>query len=176
MEMFEWYLIRTTGTIAYVLLYLSVMIGLYTQVQKKRKQKIAIPLIWHESLSNWAFILTLGHVVITLIDQYMSFQWFDVLIPFQTDYQPIPMALGILALYFLILTIVTSKARKAIGYQAFRKVHALNPILYIFTTMHGLMMGTDFQGIIVAAVNLLPFMFFGILLLKGKKELDASHL
>lgn len=174
MEMFEWHLIRATGTISYLLLYLSVMIGLYTQVQKMRKQKMTVPLIFHEALSNWTFFLTIGHVVITLIDKYMSFQWFEVLIPFQTDYQRVPMALGILALYFLILTMVTSKARKKIGYQVFRKIHALNPILYVFTTIHGLMMGSDFQGTVLAAVNILPFIIFGVILLKDKIEVSHS--
>ncbi|MFL6555817.1 MAG: hypothetical protein ACJ8MO_06850, partial [Bacillus sp. (in: firmicutes)] len=39
--------------------------------------------------------------------------------------------LGSIATYLLILTIVTSKFRKKIGYQRWQKLHTLNPILYI---------------------------------------------
>ncbi|WP_256358336.1 ferric reductase-like transmembrane domain-containing protein [Bacillus sp. sid0103] len=173
--MFEWYMIRATGLAAYLLLYLSVLIGLYSQVQKKRKQKVTASLFLHESLSNWALYLVIGHVGFLLIDSYISLQWFEVLIPFKTDYKPWPMALGALSLYFLIMTIGTSKARKKIGYQKWRKLHALNPILYIFVTIHGLLIGTDIQATVLAAVNILPLIVIGSLLLKDKPKLDVTH-
>ena len=169
MELFEWYIIRATGTVAYLLLYLAVVIGLYSQVQKKRKQKVAISLHLHEALSNWSMILVVGHVGFLLIDQYISFNWMEVLVPFSTDYKPIPMALGIFAFYFLILTFVTSKARKKIGYQRWRKLHALNPILYGLVTVHGLLIGSDFQGIVIAGVNIIPLIWMGVLLLKDRR-------
>ncbi|MDR7239789.1 putative ferric reductase [Neobacillus drentensis] len=175
MEMFEWYMIRATGLAASLLLYLSVIIGLYSQVQKKRKQKVTISLFLHESLANWALYLVIGHVGFLLIDSYISLQWFEVLIPFNTDYKPLPMALGALSFYFLIMTIVTSKVRKKIGYQKWRKLHALNPILYIFVTIHGLLIGTDIQGAVLAAVNILPVILIGGMMLKDKPKLDVTH-
>ncbi|MGF6948050.1 sulfoxide reductase heme-binding subunit YedZ [Neobacillus sp. B4I6] len=175
MEMFEWYMIRATGLVAYLLLYLSVIIGLYSQVQKKRKQKVTSSLFLHESLSNWALYLVGGHVGFLLIDSYISLQWVEILIPFNTDYKPLPMALGALSLYFLIMTIVTSKARKKIGYQKWRKLHALNPILYIFVTIHGLLIGTDIQGAVLAAVNILPIILLGGMLMKEKPKVGITH-
>ncbi|MDR6122015.1 sulfoxide reductase heme-binding subunit YedZ [Bacillus sp. SLBN-46] len=173
MEMFEWYMIRATGMVSYLLLYLSVMIGLYSQVQKKRKQKVTISLFLHEALSNWALILVLGHIGFLLIDSYISFQWVEVLVPFKTDYKPLPMAMGIVSLYFLIMTVVTSKARKKIGYQKWRKLHALNPILYLLVTLHGLFIGTDFQGVIILVINILPFLLLSGMLTWNKPSLDA---
>ncbi|WP_251026871.1 ferric reductase-like transmembrane domain-containing protein [Bacillus sp. ISL-46] len=173
--MFEWYMIRATGLVAYLLLYLSVIIGLYSQVQKKRKQKVTTSLFLHESMSNWALYLVLGHVGFLLIDSYISLQWLEILIPFNTDYKPLPMALGALSLYFLIMTIVTSKARKKIGYQKWRKLHALNPVLYIFVTIHGLLIGTDIQGAVLAAVNILPLILLGGMLMRDKPKLEVSH-
>jgi methionine sulfoxide reductase heme-binding subunit len=174
MEMFEWYMIRATGIVSYLLLYFSVILGLYSQVQKKRKQKAAVPLFLHEAVSNWAFILVLGHIGFLLIDSYISFNWAEVLVPFQTDYKPLPMAMGTISLYLLLMTIVTSKARKKIGYQKWRKLHALNPILYILVTLHGLFIGTDFQGVILLVINILPFLIFWGMLV-GKNKLEATH-
>lgn len=173
MEMFEWFLIRATGTVAYLLLYLSVIIGLYSQVQKKRKQKVTITLFLHESLSNWALYLVLVHVGLLLIDTYISFQWYEVLIPFNTNYKPLPMAMGALSLYFLSITVVTSKARKKLGYQKWRKLHALNPILYILVTLHGLFIGTDFQGNILAVINIIPLILMGVMLQRQEQKQSA---
>jgi sulfoxide reductase heme-binding subunit YedZ len=173
MESFEWYMIRATGTVAYLMLYFSVIIGLYSQVQKMRKQKVTITLHLHEVLSNWAFILVCGHLGFLLIDSYISFNWTEVLIPFQTSYKPLPMALGIFSLYFLIMTFITSKARKKIGYQRWRKLHALNPILYCFVTIHGLLIGTDFQGMVLAVVNILPLLLMGAMLIRNPNK---THL
>lgn len=175
MESFEWYVIRATGTVAYLLLYLSVIIGLYTQVQKKRKQKITITLHLHETLANWAFFMVCGHLGFLLIDSYISFKWAEVLIPSNTTYKPLPMAMGIISFYFLIITIVTSKARKKIGYQRWRKLHALNPILYVLVTLHGLFIGTDFQGGVLAVANIVPLIIMGGLLLKGQQKLNMSN-
>jgi methionine sulfoxide reductase heme-binding subunit len=172
MEMFEWYIIRATGTVAYLMLYFSVIIGLF---QKMRKQKVTITLYLHEVLSNWAFILVCGHLGFLLIDSYISFNWMEVLIPFQTDYKPLPMALGIFSLYFLIMAITTSKARKKIGYQKWRKLHALNPILYALVTIHGLLIGSDFQGTVIAAVNILPLLFMGGMLMKTPKKTPMAQ-
>lgn len=161
--------------VAYLLLYLSVIVGLYSQIQKKRRKKMGITIHLHEALSNWAFILVCGHVFFLLVDSFASFKWTEILIPFHTNYQPFPMALGILGFYFFILTMVTSKLRKKIGYQRWRKLHALNPILYIFVTLHGLFLGTDFQGILLAFVNIVPLLVLGVLLLKGAIRFHDAH-
>lgn len=162
MQNFEWYIIRATGTVAYFLLYLSIMIGLYSQVQKKRKKKINGVLLLHEKLADWALIMVFGHLGFLFIDSYIGFKWTELLIPFNTSYKPIPMALGTISLYFLIITIITSKFRKKIGYLRWRKLHALNPILYIMVTIHGLWIGTDFQGYFLAVVNLVPLLMIGV--------------
>lgn len=177
MQMLEWYTIRATGTVAYLLMYFAVIIGLFSQVQKKRKKKIIGVLNLHEALSDWALILVCGHLGVLLMDQFMSFKWTALFIPFATKYKPIPMALGTISFYFLIITILTSKARKKIGYLRWRKLHGLNPIMYIFVTLHGLLIGTDFQGTVLAVVNILPLCLMGIALFftkEKKKKLNTA--
>ncbi|MEH7076000.1 ferric reductase-like transmembrane domain-containing protein [Neobacillus drentensis] len=156
MESFEWYAIRATGVVAYLLLYLAALTGIYSAVQKKRKKKVNHLLHFHEVLSDWSLNMTAGHLGILLIDAYMKFSGSDILIPFSGSYETISMGIGSIATYFLVLTIVTSKFRKQIGYKRWQKLHALNPILYILVTVHGLMSGTDFQGMVLAVVNIVP--------------------
>lgn len=175
MESLEWYAIRATGTIAYLLLYLAVLTGLYSIVQKKRKKKVNNLNHLHESLSDWSLILTAGHLGILLIDSYFPFKLSEILIPFASGYETISMAMGTIATYFLIITILTSKFRKKIGYLRWKKLHALNPILYILVTLHGLMSGTDFQGTILAVVNIAPLIIMAFMLQSSKKSLNAAH-
>jgi predicted ferric reductase len=175
MGTFEWYAIRATGTVAYLLLYMAVLSGLFSAVQKKRKKKINNILHLHESLSDWALILTCGHVGVLLIDSYFPFKLSQVLIPFSSSYEPVSMALGTIATYFLIMTIITSKLRKKIGYQRWQKLHALNPLLYICVTFHGLMSGSDFSGPVIAAINIAPVLVMAVMLLSSKKKVKEAH-
>jgi DMSO/TMAO reductase YedYZ heme-binding membrane subunit len=175
MEMLEWYTIRATGTVAYLLLYFCVMIGLFSQVQKKRKKKINSVIYLHETLSNWALIMVGGHFGILWLDSFTSFKWTELFIPFNTSYSPIPMALGTIAMYFFLITVITSKLRKKIGYLRWHKLHALNPILYILVTIHGLLIGTDFKGEILAIVNLVPIVLLGFFALLIKFTKDKSQ-
>ena len=63
MESLEWYAIRATGIVAYLLLYLAVLMGLFSAVlQKKRKKKVNNILHLHEVLSDWSLIMTGGHL------------------------------------------------------------------------------------------------------------------
>jgi len=174
MESLEWYAIRATGVVAYLLLYLAVLTGLYSMVQKKRKKKINGIIHLHEALSDWSLILTFGHLGILLIDSYFTFKWSEILIPFTSGYETISMAIGTFAFYFLILTIITSKFLKKIGYQRWRKLHALNPILYILVTLHGLISGTDFQGTVLAIVNITPIVIMTGWLITSRKKLAAE--
>jgi DMSO/TMAO reductase YedYZ heme-binding membrane subunit len=172
MQTLEWYMIRATGTVAYILLYLTVIVGLFSQVQKKRKKKMTGVINLHEELSNWAIVLVGGHLGFLLLDTYIGFKWTEIFIPLATNYKPIPMALGTLSFYFLVMTIITSKLRKKVGYLKWRKLHALNPILYIMVTIHGLWIGTDFNGELLAIFNLVPIFIMGIfaLMIKFTKE------
>ena len=174
-ETLEWYAIRATGTIAYLLLYLAVLTGLFSMVQKKRKKKINGILHFHEVLSDWSLIMTAGHLGILLIDSYFPFKLSAILIPFASGYETISMAMGTFAFYFLIITLITSKFRKKIGYQRWRKLHALNPLLYICVTFHGLMSGSDFSGPVLAAINIAPVIIMGAMMLTGKKKLREVH-
>ncbi|MDP4084309.1 MAG: ferric reductase-like transmembrane domain-containing protein [Bacillota bacterium] len=175
MESLEWYIIRATGTVAYLLLYLAVLTGLFSMVQKKRKKKINGLIHLHEALSNWSLILTCGHLGILLIDSYFPFKLYEILVPFASGYEIISMAMGSIAFYFLIITIFTSKFRKKIGYQRWRKFHSLNPILYILVTFHGLLSGTDFPGTILAIVNIVPVLIMGVFFLSNREKLSEAH-
>lgn len=166
MNEYIWYFIRATGTVAYVLLYLATIIGLYTQILKRKKRKMNSWLNLHEPLSNWAFILVIAHLGFLFFDTYVKFTWSDLLVPFSTSYKPLPMALGIISLYLLTITILTTKVRKVIGIKIWRKFHAITPIMYILVTIHSVLIGTDFKLTMIMLINLIPVITFSWIFMK----------
>ena len=166
MDQYIWYLIRATGMVAYVLMFFSVLTGLYSQYAKSRKIKIKNTLFLHEKLSDWSLILVVIHVVALFFDRYVTLNWIEILVPLQTNYHPLGMATGIFALYFLIFTMVTSKAKKLIGYKVWKKLHGLNPILYILTTVHGIFLGSDTNTAFYVGINAVPMVILLALLFK----------
>lgn len=125
-------------------------------------------------VADGALILTCGHLGILLIDSYFPFKLSAILIPFASSYETLSMGMGTIAVYFLILTIVASKLHKKIGYQGWKGLHALNPILYILVTLHGLLSGSDFSGTLLAAINLAPLLTMAVLLLSNPGKIKPA--
>lgn len=158
-----WYLIRATGTVAYILLYLSVMLGLLAMVYKEAKTNMKNIMMLHEPLGNWALIVTMGHFLFLFLDSYKSFTLKELLIPFATTYEPLAMALGIFALYFLVATVILTKFRKKIGMKLWKKTHILTPVLYVIVTIHAVMIGTDFKLFTTLLLQVfIPFCMFSL--------------
>lgn len=139
-----WQLTRSAGIIAYLLLWGSVVLGLW-QTTGWMKGLIT-PLVnmgLHEHLSLWALYTTVFHVVILRWDSYVSFSWTDLLVPFASAYQPVLLALGILSFYILGLTVVTTYLRGRLGTRLWRVIHQVSLLAFLGALIHGVLMGTD---------------------------------
>lgn len=138
-----WNLTRSAGIVCYLLLSLSVVTGLYSSIKKKQGQPLGISPTLHLTLGNWGLYTGVFHAGILLFDQYVSLGASDIAVPFLSTYKTVPMGLGILALYLLIGTILTTELRARIGMKAWKKLHMLSPVAYVLSTVHGLWIGTD---------------------------------
>lgn len=163
-----WYLTRATGLISYLLLSVSVISGLYVSIRRNRSLQPGIWAFFHQPLANWGLYIALFHGLILLYDRYVTFHWYDILLPFVSSYQTVPVGLGIMALYFLFATIVTSELRSRIGLPLWRKLHILSPVGYVLATFHGIILGTDSQqwmakGLYIGSVSLVAlFLIFRV--------------
>jgi DMSO/TMAO reductase YedYZ heme-binding membrane subunit len=160
-----WILTRATGMASYLLVTISVLSGLYASI---RRQRLQTPGWWsflHQPLAYWSFFLALFHGLILLYDRYITFNWQDLLIPFASDYQTVPVGIGVLSLYGLLLTIIFSEIRSRIGNPLWKVMHAWSPVLYGLTTIHGLVLGTDRNIGIVIGLYLIPLFVVAILLI-----------
>jgi len=139
-----WFITRSAGIIAYLLLWLSMVWGL------------AIPSKIISSHLNGDFVfdfhqfislLSLGflglHVFILTADRYLPFTVAQILVPFTAPYRPVWVGLGTLALYLLVLVTVTFYMRQRIGKKAFRYIHFTSLAAYLGGVAHAFMAGTD---------------------------------
>jgi predicted ferric reductase len=139
-----WYVTRAAGLTSYFLLWLSMVWGMAIST------KIFHPSVdgtysydFHEFLSLLGLGFVLLHVIVLMLDQFLPFSIWQVMIPFVDSYRPFWVGLGIIGFYLSLLVTVTFYMRKVIGSKAFRSIHVLSLAGYLGATLHGLFAGTD---------------------------------
>jgi predicted ferric reductase len=143
-ETVTWDVARAGGLTAYVLLALSVTIGLALSL---KLQSPRWPRIINSELHNFATLLAMiftgVHVLAVAVDPYTHFGLNELLIPLASHYRPLWMALGIVGLYLGIAIGISTWLRPKIGYALWRRLHVLTLALYGLVTIHGIATGSD---------------------------------
>ncbi len=141
---FWWYLTRAAGLMGYFLLWLSTAWGLAVST------KVLDPVLhrtftydFHEWLSLLGLAFIAVHVAVLMVDKYLPYSLWQILIPFLSPYRPLWVGVGVISLYLSALVTITFYLRRYIGLGAFRKIHYLSLIGYAGATLHGLYAGTD---------------------------------
>jgi len=139
-----WFVTRAAGLIAYLLLWFSTVWGLAVP------SKLVAPLLeqtytfdFHQFISLLSIGFTLLHIMVLMIDQYLPFSIWQILLPFLSPYRPFWVGIGVLSFYIILLVTVTFYIRSLIGMSAFRVIHILSLAGYLGATLHGLFAGTD---------------------------------
>ncbi|HBI17241.1 MAG TPA: hypothetical protein DDY52_03815 [Candidatus Moranbacteria bacterium] len=139
-----WYVTRVTGLLSFSLLYIVMFLGLSIRTPFLNKWIEPIySLNIHAWLSIQALILVFVHSGALLFDKYLQFTWLDVLIPFFNKTYSVELAFGVIAMYLMLVLIVSSYLRKYINYKVWRITHFLNIPFYLMAVYHGLYLGTD---------------------------------
>ena len=145
-----WYFARAAGIVSFLLLYLSIFLGLTIRIPFLRK--IISPvysLNLHRLISLYALLFALLHGVVLIFDKAINFTLVDVFVPFASSYAPASVALGVLAFYLMLILVVTSYGRKFLSQKVWRVTHFLNIFLYLFGVAHAVTLGTDMQNPVV---------------------------
>lgn len=143
--MITWNVLRAAGIGAYLMLWGSVAWGLVstTSLLGKRVHK-ATSVALHQALSTSGLLLLAVHLGFVLLDRYVPFSPLDLVVPMRSTYRPFGVALGIAAMFVMILGVLgTSWGRKVIGTTWWRRMHSLSVPAFALALMHGLMTGTD---------------------------------
>jgi sulfoxide reductase heme-binding subunit YedZ len=139
-----WYVTRSAGIIAYLLLWFSTVWGLAVP-SKVLTQALdqTFTVDFHEFTSLLAIGFTLLHVFVLTIDRFLPYTPLQILVPFLSPYRPFWVGMGVIAFYITLLVTITFYLRKKIGMKTFRSIHVLSLLGYLGVTLHGLYAGTD---------------------------------
>lgn len=139
-----WYLSRSTGLVAYLLLFATVVLGISVRT-KGLDRMIARWRVTdlHTFLSVLVLVFVAVHAGVLLFDSFMGFSVPQILVPFTAPYRPIWTSFGIISAYLLIIISVSFLVRRWIGYRAWRTLHYTNFAIYVAALVHGIYTGTD---------------------------------
>jgi sulfoxide reductase heme-binding subunit YedZ len=139
-----WYATRATGLVALVLLTASMALGLLSSVRYQRPAwPRFVTLGLHRNLSLLALAFTVGHVLTTVLDSFVSIPLQDAFIPFIATYRPFWVGLGAIAFDLMLALTVTSLLRSRMGLRSWRLVHWTAYLCWPVAVLHGLGTGTD---------------------------------
>ena len=140
-----WFLSRSSALVAYLLLWLSMCLGLMITNKLARLWPggpVAFDLHQYTSLLGVAFALF--HGLILLGDRYLNASLLQVALPFSMlDYHPFWVGLGQLGFYLMAGVAFSFYVRKQITPPVWRSVHLLSFISFGFALLHGIGSGTD---------------------------------
>ncbi|HEX3269206.1 MAG TPA: ferric reductase-like transmembrane domain-containing protein [Ktedonobacterales bacterium] len=139
-----WDVARAGGFTAFLLLTLSVALGLALSL---KLQTPRWPRLINNELHNFVTVVTLVfigvHILAVWLDPFTQFGLNEILVPFASHYRPIWMGLGIVAAYLALAIALSVYIRPRIGYAWWRRLHYLTFAVYALTLVHGVATGSD---------------------------------
>jgi hypothetical protein len=139
-----WYLTRGTGTVALILLTLSLALGVANvrRVYSPVVPRFVLDAV-HRNVSLLAVVFLVLHIVTSLLDGFAPIRVTDAVIPFVSAYRPLWLGFGAVALDLMLAVLITSLLRARFGYRTWRAVHWLSYACWPFAVAHGLGTGSD---------------------------------
>lgn len=136
---------RAAGFMALLLLTFQVVVGLVlshpTNKSTWRLSKLLFP--WHEHA--WVFTIAFGvvHVVSIAMDGFAKVGWVGSIIPGLSEFRTVPVALGTLSMYALLITGLTARLTRLLPAGWWLKLHRLSLGVLGLAWAHGMLAGTD---------------------------------
>ncbi|MGG4144687.1 ferric reductase-like transmembrane domain-containing protein [Paenibacillus algorifonticola] len=148
-----WQMTRVLGIGSYLMLFVGMSLGmLYSYPFVKGPSKARV-YNWHIRFTNGGTLLALLHMAVLVIDTYTPFTWGELLIPFTAHEHPVIYGIGTLALYGMLVLILTSDLRPKLKRKVWLAIHMLAYPIYLLALFHGILAGTDTQ------LGLVQFMY-----------------
>jgi predicted ferric reductase len=153
-----WYIARSSGIVAYLLLSSSVVLGaLMAGRARFAWPRFAVEEV-HRFLALLAGAFIVVHASALLLDTVVPISFEQELVPFSSPYRPFAVGLGVLAAEVAAAVGITNLFRSRLSHKVWRRAHYLTIAVWALATTHGLLAGTDrldpwFAGIAAATVT-----------------------
>jgi sulfoxide reductase heme-binding subunit YedZ len=163
---FDWYLTRSTGAVALLLLTASVALGVVDV------QRLGTP-GWprfvldslHRNVSLLAVVFLVLHILTAVLDSFAPISLTAAFVPFLSNYRPLWLGLGAVAFDLMLAVTLTSILRQRIGYAAWRATHWLAYACWPIALLHTLGTGSDVKSswLLVVTVACLALVLAAVL-------------
>ena len=145
-DMGLWVIARASGLISYLLLTAVTIAGLLLACPPRSAARFlgaAQRLRVHVLLALFALVFVVLHVVVLAIDPWAEVGWWGALVPFGSAYRPLPVTLGLLALWSGLVSGVTAGlAGRGLG-RVWLPLHRLAAAGWVLAWLHGVLAGSD---------------------------------
>ena len=138
------------GLVAVFLATANICLGLlisvrYSPVRYWPKRRLNI-FAFHNWTGYGVLLATLLHPVILLFGSQVRFRVVDILLPVWSPKQPLENTLGAIALYALLIVVVTSYARIRLGRRLWKLLHYLVYPAAALLFVHGILTDQNLNG------------------------------
>ncbi|MEI7768981.1 MAG: hypothetical protein WCI67_03280, partial [Chloroflexales bacterium] len=140
-----WYLARSTGFVAYGLLWLSMILGLMMSTKLARRWPGGpVTFALHQHASILGLAVGLFHALILLGDRYSNYTLGQILIPFANPGSTsLWVGLGQVGLYLMGIVGLSFYVRPLIGRPVWRLIHVISFVIFGMVLCHGVLSGSD---------------------------------
>jgi sulfoxide reductase heme-binding subunit YedZ len=150
-----WYLTRSSGAVALVLLTLALVLGV---IDVGRWSTESWPRFVVDSLHRNASLLALAflclHILTAVLDSFAPISLVNAVIPFTGSYRPFWLGLGALSFDLMLAVIITSLLRRRMGHATWRAIHWLAYASWPIALLHGLGTGSDVKSTWLLALSI----------------------
>ncbi len=175
-----WYFVRGSGITAYVLLTLSTIWGLVLSSRAVKDWSPGVlSMLMHSTLAWLSVIFSVIHAELLLFDKYFTYTLLDLFIPFRGPYRPVPVGLGTVSFWIMLIVTLSFSFKKNLGHPRWRLIHLTSYLGFVLATAHGFLAGADadrlgFQVVILISVCS-TLVFLGYRLGNNKKAAKSSE-
>jgi hypothetical protein len=145
-QMATWVLGRAAGVASYVLLLLLVITGLVLSHPWGRYLRLPSPrtrITIHAGLSLFTLVFVVLHLVVLALDPWAKVGWLGALLPFASEYRPVAISLGVLALWAGIITGVSARFAGHFMGRHWWPIHKVAAGLLVLVWAHSIFAGSD---------------------------------
>src|ERR1017187_4126079 len=139
-----WLVSRASGLVLLAAFSAVMVLGVAARLGSapRRRPRFVFPEL-HRTLALFSVAFLVMHVVTAILDPFVSIGWAATVLPFASGYRTLAIGLGTLAVDLGGAVLVTSLARRRLGYRSWRAVHWLAYLAWPVAFAHSLTAGND---------------------------------
>ncbi len=139
-----WYLARASGIVAWLFLTVAVLWGIVLSTDLFAKHRRPAWLLdLHRALGALSLVMIAVHLAALVADSYVHFTVIDLFVPFVSEWKTWQVALGVIAMWGVVVVEATSLAMKHLPKRLWRGIHFTSYLTFVLTSLHGTFAGTD---------------------------------